>query len=302
VVDSALALGNHRWEFPLEAHESEKDFSTPEQLWPLLKSMGVTPDDVEIHQHAFYKHHVRHAEHWQVGRIFLVGDAAHLMPPWAGQGMQSGVRDAFNLSWKLREVLSGRLPASLLDTYETERAPNVAMITAASERLGRIVKMQMTRKEKMLGLLGRLLLKLGLPPPTPPLGKPSMGAGWLRGPMGAKSAVGRMIPQPHIATARGKVCRLDDVLGQGFALLGNQIEPGIFMSAKAKAGWDALGASYITVRATTEATQLDTDIVDLDGTLIAWLRRYEADAVALRPDRFVAAAHTGSSGDFERPE
>ena len=68
----------------------------------------MSPDDIEIHQHAFYKHHVRHAQAWRSGRVFLLGDAAHLMPPWAGAGMQSGIRDAFNIGWKLVEVLQAQ--------------------------------------------------------------------------------------------------------------------------------------------------------------------------------------------------
>lgn len=290
VVDIPLALGNHRWEFPLGPHESEDDFATTDQLWPLLKTMGVTPEDVEIHQHAFYKHHVRHAERWREGRVFLVGDAAHLMPPWAGQGMQSGVRDAFNISWKLREVLAGRLPETVLDTYESERAPNVAAITRGSEMLGRIVKMQMSGKQKWLSRVGHVLAKLGVPPPSPAIGAPSMGPGWLRGAMGARSAIGRMIPQPKIGTARGRIMRLDDVLGHGFALLGDATDPATFLTATEKAAWDRLDAHYIAVRAPDDTTQSAADIVDLDGSLRAWLRRYGAKAVAIRPDRFVAAA------------
>lgn len=292
VVDIALALGNHRWEFPLAPHESESDFATQEQLWELLNSLGVTKDEVDIHQHAFYKHHVRHAERWRVGRVFLLGDAAHLMPPWAGSGMQSGIRDAFNICWKLREVLNGKLPDSLLDTYEAERAPNVALITDISVQLGRIIKQEMTLEE-----LAALAPPPNEPPPVPPLQRPPvLDAGWVRGPVGENSVVGKMIPQPRVGNAGGKLCMLDDLLGNGFVLLGDGIDPSSLLTPQEKASWDALGARYATVRSSDQRGQGADDIIDLEGVLLGWMRSFGTNVVALRPDRFVAAAEGSGLG------
>jgi 3-(3-hydroxy-phenyl)propionate hydroxylase len=294
VVDIALALGNHRWEFPLEPHESESDFATEEQLWAQLESMGVTPDDVEIHQHAFYKHHVRAAERWRERRVFLLGDAAHLMPPWAGQGMQSGIRDAFNLSWKLQTVLSGKVTGAaanhLFDSYQIERAPNVALMTATSEQLGRIIKMQMTGKEKAVAIIGGLLGKLGVkPPPLPIAWPPTLEAGWLRGSPSKGSAIGKMLPQPMMCTAKGKHGLLDDLIGPGFVLLGDNVDPTSLMDAPTKANWDRLGARYIAIRSANKGSLAESDLIDLDGTLLTWMRRYGAKVIALRPDRFVCS-------------
>lgn len=289
VVDIALAQGNHRWEFPLAAHESPADFATHEQLWRLLRSLGVTEREVEIHQHAFYKHHVRHAERWRDGRVFLVGDAAHLMPPWAGAGMQSGVRDAFNLGWKLAQVLRGQLPDSLLDTYEAERAPNVAVLTAFSTQLGRLIRQEMSEAE-----LAAMAPPPGeKPPPSPIATPPVLTAGWCRGPLGETSIVGRMVPQPRVGNARGKLCLLDEELGIGFALLGDGIDPASLLSADEKAQWDGVQARYLTVLQPDQQGKGSADIVDLQGTLLAWMRHYGARVVALRPDRFVAAADPG---------
>jgi 3-(3-hydroxy-phenyl)propionate hydroxylase len=291
VVDIPLALGNHRWEFPLEPHESESDFETPEQLWRLLATMGITEQQVELRQHAFYRHHLRHAQRWREGRVFLLGDAAHMMPPWAGQGMQSGIRDAFNLSWKLREVLARRIPESILNTYEPERAPNVAMITQMSEQMGRIIKMQMTGKEKLQGFIGSTLSKLKLPLPPSPLGRaPSLTTGWLRGTPAKESAVGKMIPQPKVATAGGKQGFLDDILGTGFVILGAEIDPSTLLNTSERAGWDALDTRYLAIRSGNQGALTDQDVVDLDGVLLAWMKQHRTEAVALRPDRFVAAA------------
>jgi len=286
VVDIALSLGTHRWELPLQAHETESDFTTKEQLWSLLKPIGVSEDDVEIHQHAFYKHHVRHAERWRIDRVFLLGDAAHLMPPWAGQGMQSGMRDSFNLSWKLAEVLAGRLPDAVLDTYEIERAPDVAKYTAISVQFGRLVKMELSEEE---------LAAQRPDPDAPPASLPLMAlasypTGWFTGKIDEGSAVGKMIPQPFVMTAKARQVRLDDLLGPDFVVLGASVDPATVMSAEQKAAWDNLGATYHVIRAPDEHSSASTDIIDIHRTLLDWMAAHGVRVIALRPDRFVAAA------------
>ena len=86
-----------------------------------------------------YSHHVRVADRWRVGRVFLAGDAAHAMPPWIGQGMSAGVRDAANLCWKLAAVLPGQAPESLLDSYQAERKPHVNEVTRRAVKTGRLI-------------------------------------------------------------------------------------------------------------------------------------------------------------------
>ncbi|MGF6478382.1 bifunctional 3-(3-hydroxy-phenyl)propionate/3-hydroxycinnamic acid hydroxylase [Paraburkholderia sp. JPY419] len=286
VVDIALSGGNHRWELPLKPTESEADFATNEDVWPLLKALGVTEDDVEIHQYAFYRHHTRMADKWRVGRVFLAGDAAHLMPPWAGAGMQTGMRDAFDLGWKLAGVLKGTLPEQLLDTYEAERRPNAAFYTGLAVQLGRIIKQELSEEEQAA---------LNAPPPPdapeqPLIAPPVLEAGWLRGPLAHDSIVGRMVPQPVVGDNRGVMARLDDLLGDGFVLLGDDVDPATLLTPDEKAAWDQLGARYIALRQQDQHTKGCDEFVDLDGVLRPWLRKYGARAVALRPDRFVASA------------
>ena len=93
----------------------------------------------EIERKAVYAFHARVAEHWRRGRVFLAGDAAHLMPPFAGQGMNGGMKDASNLAWKLAAVLRGLAPDAILDTYEVERAPVVRKMVEVSRRLGAVI-------------------------------------------------------------------------------------------------------------------------------------------------------------------
>lgn len=286
VVDIALSAGNHRWEIPLKPGETEADFPASEQVWPLLAALGVTAEDVEIHQHAFYRHHTRMAARWRAGRVFLAGDAAHLMPPWAGAGMQTGMRDAHNLGWKLGGVIKGKLDERWLDTYEAERRPDAAFYTGLAVELGRVIKQQLTREEQAA---------LSAPPPAdapePPLiAPPVMAGGWLRGPLGDDSIVGRMVPQPVIGDSLGRMGRLDDHLGGDFVLLGDNTDPAALLTPQEKAAWDALGARYIAVRPQDAYTEAATDLVDLERVILPWLRSYGARAIAVRPDKFVAAA------------
>lgn len=286
VVDIALGRGNHRWEIPLGPDETDDDFPTDAEVWPLLEELGVSRDDVDIHQYAFYSHNIRMADRWRVGRVFLVGDAGHLMPPWAGAGMQSGIRDAFNIAWKLREVLAGRMDDGVLDTYQAERQPNVEFFTQVAVGLGRIIKQELTPEEQ-----AAMAPPEGEEPPPPPLLLPPFYvAGWLRGAPTPDSAVGRMIPQPLAADPRGVIAPLDELLGDGFVLLADGRDPATLLTPEEKAAWDRLGARYLAVRSADQGTEGPDEIVDIDGTLLEWFRGFGVGAVAVRPDRFVAAS------------
>ena len=288
VVDIALGRGNHRWEFPLGPDVTDADVPTNDEVWPLLEGLGVSRDDVDIHQYAFYSHNIRMADRWRVGRVFLVGDAGHLMPPWAGAGMQSGIRDSFNIAWKLREVLAGRMDDAVLDTYQAERQPNVAFFTEVAIGLGKIIKQELTPEEQ-----AAMAPPEGEEPPPPPiLLPPFYVAGWLRGAPTPESAIGKMIPQPRAANTRGVILPLDELLGTDFVLLGDGIDPITLLSAEEKAAWDVLGARYVAVRSADQGTQGADELVDIDGTLLAWMRGFGVTAIAVRPDKFVAAADT----------
>jgi len=288
VVDIALSAGNHRWEIPLKPGETEADFPTSAEVWPLLEALGVTTDDVEIHQHAFYRHHVRTADTFRVGRVFLAGDAGHLMPPWAGAGMQSGMRDAYNLGWKLAGVVRGELGEEWLDTYEAERRPSVEFYTGMAVALGRVIKQEASPEEvEAMNTVPEGLVTPWEPPLNAP---PTLAAGWIRGETGDASIVGRYLPQPTLCDAVGRMERLDALLPDGFVLLGNDVDPASVLSAEEKAGWDALGARYVAVRPKTAHTRAATDLVDLEGALLPWFDLYGAQVVAVRPDKFIAAA------------
>ncbi len=131
--------GRRRWEFMRLPDESPDELGQEATAWKLLESWDVHPGNARIERHALYTFQARVAQRWQDRRVFLAGDAAHLMPPFAGQGMCSGVRDAANLAWKLDLVLGGRAEPELLGTYEQERRPGAVAAIDLSIELGQVI-------------------------------------------------------------------------------------------------------------------------------------------------------------------
>ncbi|MFD5093699.1 bifunctional 3-(3-hydroxy-phenyl)propionate/3-hydroxycinnamic acid hydroxylase [Amycolatopsis thailandensis] len=282
-VDCPTPLGHHRWEFPVLPGEDEHELVGDAAVWRLLNRQGITSEQVSILRAVVYSHHVRAAARWRSGRVFLAGDAAHAMPPWIGQGMAAGVRDAANLCWKLTAVLRGELPDTVLDSYEIERKPHVREVTRRAVLLGRIiterrplacrVRDTLLRSLARLPLIRRALVKLAwLPEARYPRGFFGDGT----------SAIGRKLPQPWVLDGNGARRRLDDVLaGRWTVLHTSAVVPAT--------GWTAAGAAGLTVLPPGTRPRSGA-VVDVDGTLLAWLRTHRSRSLAVRPDSFVYAA------------
>jgi 3-(3-hydroxy-phenyl)propionate hydroxylase len=283
-VDCPTPLGHHRWEYLARAGEDEKKLVTDEAVWEVLREQGITEDQVKILRAVIYSHHVRVADRWRVGRIFLAGDAAHAMPPWIGQGMSAGVRDAANLCWKLAAVLRGQAPDELLDSYQTERMPHVTEVTRRAVRTGRLIT---ERRKSLVWLRNHLLRNLTRLPGVLAIAEKLIWIPDAHYPDGffatdAHAAVGWQLPQPWVTDATGERLRLDDVVAGRWAVLH-------FGAAPAGADrWERLGA--ISVSVAGRGSQPAAGAIRDDGTLTRWLRRKKADAVVLRPDGFIYAA------------
>src|SRR5207247_4244221 len=131
--------GRRRWEFMRLPGESVADLDSEATAWRLLAPWGMTPDTASLERHALYTFQARWVDQWRKGRLLIAGDAAHQMPPFAGQGMCSGLRDAANLGWKLDLVLTGRADQRILDSYGPERAEHVRHFIDASMALGSVI-------------------------------------------------------------------------------------------------------------------------------------------------------------------
>lgn len=290
-VDIPTALGHHRWEFPLREGESREEAESDAFLWRYLATHGVTPDHVDIVRHVIYVHHLRRAATWRRGRVLLLGDAAHMTPPWAGQGMCAGIRDAANVAWKLDAVLRGLGPDSLLDTYQPEREPHVHEMQQVARFLGWLIgasnPIVARGRDAFFGTMHRLPGVRGWIREMGFRRKPRLGAGFVAGPAARGSAVGRLMPQPRIATAAGSERALDDLIGQRFAILGLRADPRKTLPPATVAAWERFEPRWLTVRGAEEEIAGPDEVADLDGTLLALFERGDARYLIVRPDRYV---------------
>lgn len=253
----------------------------------------LDPATVKVRSAKVYSYHSRLSEKWRVGRAFLLGDAAHLMPPFLGQGLCAGLRDAANLSWKLALVLGGAAEASLLDTYEQERRAHVAEVIRSSDAMGRVM---MTGGQVLARARNALIQVLYRMPVTGDFirqykVKPVMALeqGFLMHARRAKKDApeGTYFPQPRVELPDGSTALLDSVLGEGFAVL---TRPGASLEAQREARTLAaeLGARLLPVSAAERTGSIRSDgVVDVEGRLGAWFAKHAADVVVLRPDRYV---------------
>ncbi|MFI1504878.1 bifunctional 3-(3-hydroxy-phenyl)propionate/3-hydroxycinnamic acid hydroxylase [Streptomyces sp. NPDC020597] len=268
----------YRWEFRLREGEDLDAERLRELVAPWVDISGA--DDFHVIRQAQYTFRARIADRWRQGRVFLLGDAAHLTPPFVGQGLCSGLRDAHNLTWKLARVLGQGGDERLLDTYERERKPHARRLirlavatgwamTGGQDRAAALRRTAVAAACRIPGVTGRASRDLGSPLSTGPLIRRSRLGG-------------THCPQPRVTTEDGTRVRYDDVLGDSFAVL-----TAVPLPPSLRALTDALGARVVDVHESGD-----------DGTLAAWLRAGRADAVLLRPDRVVLDAVPTGGGDF----
>lgn len=254
-----------RWELMLMPGDDPEEIVRPEVVWRLL-SRWVKPAQAVLERAATYTFHSLVARRWQRGRVLIAGDAAHQTPPFLGQGLCAGIRDAANLAWKLAHAV--RMTAAgdaLVATYGPERTPHAHAFVALAVEVGRVI--QVTDPAEAALRDARLKAQgLQFAFPTPRLGP---GAWIARGAMDEDASrddiVGRIAIQPELPDGRW----LDDAVGPRFAVL-------------ARSGLELPAATRDRFAA------LDVAIVDDPGPrATAWLAEHDAAAVVLRPDRYV---------------
>ena len=260
-----------RWEFMRLPGETLESLNTAETAWRLLARWNITPDNATLERHAVYTFRGAWADLWAKGQVFLMGDAAHLMPPFLGQGLCAGMRDAMALAWRLAAVVKGAAPDTILDSYGPERSAHVQEIIRQAVDLGRLICMLdpaevAARNEQMRAALRDPALAVK-PPPEPRLGD---GGAYLSNDphAGLLSVQGRV-------RYRGREGLFDDVVGVGWQLLLRNVS-----NVPSSAG------TRLT-RLVVAAFGPGGDTVDVDGTYANWFARLKTDAILVRPDFYV---------------
>lgn len=255
-----MGKGRHRWEFMLKPGETAEEATSDAFISALLKPWNVD-EAVEIERRAVYQFGSKIAKQWHKGRVFLAGDAAHQTPPFAGQGLCSGLRDAANLAWKIAAVVQGNADPALLESYHVERKPNLRATIEMALRMGEIVcvtdPVEAVERDKRLieqrtNGLGRELIRY-----------PDIAEGAISRGNGAGSYFPQLVSDGT---------RMDDVLGAGAWLL-----------AKTPLGSEK--TSDLTCLALESAA-----LKPFAHEIGAWLDAHQAEAVLVRPDRYVFGA------------
>lgn len=263
-----IGPGNHRrWEISLQADEDPKEASMPERTWALL-SRWLSPEDGTLWRQTSYRFHALVAERWRVGRVFVAGDAAHMQPPFLGQGMCQGIRDAVNLAWKLESVLRQGAPDRLLDSYGEERKAHVQELTSRIKGVGAVICERDVAKARARD--ARLLAECDgvvkdtprqdiLPPLVTGLLLPSPGAGTL-------------FPQPRLRN-------------------------GVLMDQLHGCGWRLVGDGTVPLGGPAGITPIDlAREPEADGVVAAWMARHGVRVALVRPDHYVFGSASDASG------
>src|SRR5579884_91410 len=296
-----------RWEFMLLPGEREEDLLDQGRIQALIQQAratqprsarnGQSGTPAQIIRQMVYTFHALEATRFSQGRVFLLGDAAHLMPPFAGQGMNSGLRDAHNLGWKLAMALQGLAGPALLDSYQLERRAHAEAMIRMSVQLGKVV---MTRSRARAALRDAFFRSIGQWGPVRRYidemrykPAPRYRQGLLIG--SDPHLAGSMLPQPQVILLDGHVHLLDDALGPGWALLApTQGDTDPFAGLREPL-WSDLNATHVLVSPAEQWPRQQPGsipVVDMQHVLVPELWGAGPRFVLVRPDRYIAGAFT----------
>lgn len=272
--------GRRRWEFMALPGEDLKELSSEKSAWKLLEPWGVTPDKAILERSAVYRFESRWAEQWRDGRALIAGDAAHLMPPFAGEGMCAGVRDSLALAWRLALILSGKADDKLLDSYGEERREHVRHYIDFSMGLGDVIcitdEQEAAKRDKRM--IAEMADWDGTPVNTDVA---HLGPGvWAE-----ESPYGGELAKQGIVEYQGATGRFDDVVARGWTVVGLNFDPRDELEGVQLDALEQIGATVVSIGSDPATAQ----IIDTEGTYTRWLKEAGVTYLITRPDFYVYA-------------
>jgi 2-polyprenyl-6-methoxyphenol hydroxylase-like FAD-dependent oxidoreductase len=273
--------GRRRWEFMALPGETVDELNDERTAWQLLEPFDARPDNARLEKHAVYRFQARWVDEWRRGRVLLAGDAAHQTPPFAGQGLCAGLRDAANLAWKLDLVLRDRAGDALLDTYGLERGPHAQAVIELAIEMGRLICVAdpteaAARDEALLAGYDGTLIDV---PPFPPFTAGLVHHG--------SPGAGQLFVQGEVEHG-GRRGRFDDLVGAGWRLVTTADALSDSLDDDLARWFEAIGGRIVPVGTAGAST------VDVDGTYADWFAAHGVVAALQRPDFVLyGAARTG---------
>ncbi len=291
-----IGPGNHRrWEISLLPGEDPAYMATEEGAWSVLRRW-IGPDDAALWRQASYRFHALVAREWRVGRVFIAGDAAHQQPPFLGQGMCQGVRDVVNLTWKLRAVLGGEAPDSLLDTYAVERREHVRRLTTRIKEIGAVIcerdpARARARDMALIDAAGGTIRTVPRQDIIPPLMEGLLASG-------SRAGTGTLFPQPRVNGPAGPAL-LDELAGTGWRIVTDlrtaQLPPGLLTRTERIGMLISIPSDAAGFSSGPHRMQAD----ELDGVLARWFARHGCHAAVVRPDHYVYGVADDGQGLYD---
>lgn len=288
--------GIRRYEFLLhDTEDGEALIADPDKLAALMRMAGPDADRPVVRKQ-IYAFHARIADRWQTERVFLAGDAAHLSPPFAGQGMNSGLRDAHNLGWKLAAVVNGDLPEGLLKTYQAERKPHatqlidlavtIGKVMVPSSRLNAALVQSGFRATRLIPPLQSYFAQMKFKP------RPFFATGFIDPDDDGLKRAGRMSAQPEVETPDGERLLLDD-LAPGFTLVAVGHDAQAMLKDADRLDFGLPLPPPLAILPRHSLPQPGSDVRwcrDIHDRMADPAHDRRTFAMILRPDRYVAAA------------
>jgi 2-polyprenyl-6-methoxyphenol hydroxylase-like FAD-dependent oxidoreductase len=261
--------GRRRWEFMVMPSDDQESVDTDENVWRLLKPWKIHPGNADLTRHARYTFRGRWARQWRKGRVVLAGDAGHQMPPFLGQGFNSGIRDAANLAWRLALLVRGEGNESLLDDYTAERSAQVEQIVEETVAAGRLIctsdRDQSAQRDVEMKRSAAQLIRQARS--HWPLRGGTLQDDGIGGSLGLQGKVGTQM----------RTALLDDVISPpAFVLLGRDRDPLELLSPMHREAWQRLRGH--------SAHFGPSGLRDAEGKYAQWFERLNVSAVVIRPD------------------